>query len=134
MAVIECNEIDQTINELLIAFQDCNKIKNSDLRKLVDLVAAVNTCANGGANYSTVVDEFYEPLVDTIVSYPVNTFHAISVNVLGGSIDKEVGVDTVTFPQGSSLNLEVTTLNQTVYSFVVQGGAKVYVEYITETV
>ena len=30
--IIECNEISQTCNELLIAFQDCNKIKNSDLR------------------------------------------------------------------------------------------------------
>ena len=42
--VIECNEIQQEINYLLIAFQDCNKIKNSDLRKLVELVSAVNTC------------------------------------------------------------------------------------------
>lgn len=32
MALIECSEIQQTINQLLIAFQDCNKIKNSDLR------------------------------------------------------------------------------------------------------
>ena len=31
--IIECNEISQTCNELLIAFQDCNKIKNSDLRR-----------------------------------------------------------------------------------------------------
>ena len=29
---IECNSINQVTNELLIAFQDCNKIKNSDLR------------------------------------------------------------------------------------------------------
>ena len=36
--IIECNSINQVINELLIAFQDCNKIKNSDLRKLVDLI------------------------------------------------------------------------------------------------
>ena len=36
--IIECNEISQTCNELLIAFQDCNKIKNSDLRKMVDLI------------------------------------------------------------------------------------------------
>ena len=30
--VIECSEISQVVNELRIAFQDCNKIKNSDLR------------------------------------------------------------------------------------------------------
>ena len=32
MANIECNEINQTVNELLIAFADCNKIKNEDDR------------------------------------------------------------------------------------------------------
>lgn len=54
MAVIECNQINQVVNQLLIAFEDCNKIKNSDLRKLVELVSAVNTCANGGTNYDTL--------------------------------------------------------------------------------
>ena len=43
MATIQCNEINQTVNELLIAFHDCVKIKNSDLTKLVELVAAVKT-------------------------------------------------------------------------------------------
>jgi hypothetical protein len=132
--VIECNEIDQVINELLIAFQDCNKIKNSDLRKLVDLVAAVSSCANGGADYSTVVDEIFEPLADLVVSYPVNTFHSISINVMEGGIYKQVGVDNVTFPAGSSLNLEVSTLNQTVYTFTVKANSKVYVQYIIETI
>ena len=33
--MIQCNQIQQEINYLLIAFQDCNKIKNSDLRRLV---------------------------------------------------------------------------------------------------
>ena len=33
--VINCLEIQQEINYLLIAFQDCNKIKNSDLRRFV---------------------------------------------------------------------------------------------------
>jgi len=134
MAVIECNEIEQTINELLIAFQDCNKIKNADLRKLVDLVAAVNSCANGGADYSTVVDQVFEPIFDALINYPINTFHSISINVIEGSIEKHVGVDTVIFPAGSSLNLEVTTLNQTPYSFVVKANSKVYVEYIILTV
>lgn len=46
--IIECNAISQNINELLIAFQDCNKIKNSDLRRLVELVSAVNTCQVDG--------------------------------------------------------------------------------------
>ena len=37
--IIECSEISQVVNELLIAFQDCNKIKNSDLRRFVELVS-----------------------------------------------------------------------------------------------
>ena len=42
--IIECNAISQNINELLIAFQDCNKIKNSDLRRLVELVSGSGDC------------------------------------------------------------------------------------------
>ena len=41
------NELQQTINSLLIAFKDCNRIKNSDLRKLVDLSVALYACSNG---------------------------------------------------------------------------------------
>ena len=44
---IACNELQQTINSLLIAFKDCNRIKNSDLRKLVDLSVALYACSNG---------------------------------------------------------------------------------------
>ena len=84
--IIECNEISQVINQLQAAFQDCNKIKNSDLRKLVDLIAAVNTCANGGPDYNTIVSEIYEPVIDQLVEYPINTFHAITIVVLNGSI------------------------------------------------
>ena len=69
--VIECNEINQTVNELLISFQDCKKILNSDLRKLVDLISAVNTCANGGPNYDTLVSNIYEPTTNQIVSIPL---------------------------------------------------------------
>lgn len=50
MAVIECNQINQVVNQLLIAFEDCNKIKNSDLRKLVDLSVALHVCSNEGSS------------------------------------------------------------------------------------
>ena len=36
---IACNELQQTINSLLISFKDCKKIKNSDLRRFVELVS-----------------------------------------------------------------------------------------------
>lgn len=128
--IIECNEISQTINELLISFKDCNKIKNEDLRKLVELVSAVNTCQNGGPNYNTLLVDTYEPVTDQIVTYPVNTFHSITIIVLVGSIV----YNTFTFPAGLTQNIEFTTLNQTPITFTAKAGCKVMVEYIIETV
>jgi len=128
--IIECNEIPQTVNELLISFQDCNKIKNSDLRKLVELVSAVSTCSNGGPNYDTVITDTYEPITDTIITYPINTFHAITIIVLQGSII----YNTFTFPAGTTQNIEVTNLNQTPITFTVKAGSKVMIEYLIETI
>lgn len=133
MASIECNEITQVGNELLLAFQDCNKIKNSDLRKLTELVLAVSDCASGGASYNTIVNEVHTPLTDELVTYPVDTFHSISVIVIDGNIKQTVGVTTVTYPKGTSLNTTVTTLNQTPYEFTVTAGSTVAVEYLIET-
>jgi len=130
MAIIPCNEINQTYNELIIAFQDCNKIKNEDLRKLADLIIAVNTCANGGPDYNTIENDLYEPLVNTIVTYPANTFHAISVVVGQGTIY----YNNITLPAGASINLEFTTLNQEDFTFTANSGSKVLVEYIIETI
>jgi hypothetical protein len=131
--MIQCNEISQTVNELLIAFQDCNKIKNEDLRKLTELVAAVNTCANGGARYDTMIQEVYQPVSDQVVTYPINTFHSISVMVTNGSITQTINSITVSYPKGSVLNNTVTTLNQTSFSFKVKAGATVVVEYLIPT-
>lgn len=130
MAVIECDAINQVINELLIAFQDCNKVKNSDLRKLVELVAAVNTCTNGGPLYNTMITDVYEPLTDTVVTYPVDSFHSISVMLINGNIL----YNGITLPQNSVINIEFTTLNQTAFTFTALAGSKIIVEYIVETV
>ena len=130
---IECNTISQIVNELTLRFQDCNKIKNSDLRLLVELVAAVNTCANGGKHYDTLISEVYEPISNQLVTYPINSFHSISITVLRGTIEQDANGTTVTFPKNTSLNLEVTTLNQTPYIFTVTAGSQVLVEYIIET-
>lgn len=127
--IIECNAINQVINELLIAFQDCNKVKNSDLRKLVELVAAVNTCTNGGPLYNTLITDTYEPLTDTVITYPVDSFHAISVMLVNGNIL----YNGITLPQNSVINIEFTTLNQTEFTFTALAGSKIIVEYIIET-
>ena len=128
MAVIECNEINQTINELLISFQDCNKIKNADLRKLVELVAAVNTCQSGGVNYNTLISDSYDS--PQVVTYPPNTLHAFSLNVLSGSIEYQ----GFNFPAGTTRNIEFTTLNQTEIKFTVNPGSEVLFEYLIETI
>lgn len=125
---IQCNEINQVINELLIAFQDCNKVKNSDLRKLVELVAAVNTCNNGGSNYNTLVSESFT--TPQTVTYPVDSFHSYSLNVISGSIEYQ----GFNFPAGSTRNVEYTTLNQTEVTFIVNSGSEVLFEYLIETV
>lgn len=130
MAVIECNQINQVVNQLLIAFEDCNKIKNSDLRKLVELVSAVNTCANGGINYNTLITNTYQPISDTIITYPVNNFHAISILVVEG----EGVYQEITFPIGGKIELEFTNLNQQELSFTAKAGSKIFVERIIETV
>ena len=126
---IECNEITQAANELFMAFQDCNKIKNSDLTKLVELVIAVNSCQNGGPLYNTIVVNTYEPVSNQVVNYPINSFHAITIVVLSGSII----YNGFTFPSGTTQNIEVATLNQTPISFTVKAGSKVMVEYIIQT-
>lgn len=128
--VIECSEINQVINNLLIAFQDCNKVKNSDLRKLVELVSAVNTCNNGGAAYDTILTNTYEPVIDEVITYPINDFHAISVLVVEG----EAIYQGVTFPVGGKVEIEFTNLNQQEFSFIAKAGSKIFVERIIETV
>lgn len=128
--IIECNSINQVINELLIAFQDCNKIKNSDLRRLVELVSAVNTCSNGGIDYGKLLTNTYEPISDTVITYPINDFHSISVLVVVG----EAVYQGVTFPVGGKIEIEFTNLNQQLFSFTVKAGSTVFVERIVETI
>lgn len=125
--VIECNEISQVANELLIAFKDCNKIKNEDLRKLVDLVLAVNTCANGGPDYNTLVSISYT--TPQTVTFPPNSLHSFSLNVMSGSIE----YDGFNFPAGSTRNIEYTTLNQTPITFTINSNSEVLFEYLIET-
>lgn len=127
--IIECNEIVQTTNQLITAFADCNKIKNSDLRKLVELISAVNTCSNGGPNYDTLITDVYEPVTNTVITYPINTFHAITMILITGNVI----YNGVTLPQGSTINIEFTNLNQTPFTFTAIAGSKVIIEYIIET-
>jgi len=131
MAIIECNAIQQNVNYLLNAFQDCKQIKAEDMQRLVELIAAVNNCSNGGPIYNTLVSETYESLEeDQTITYNSNTFHAITILVVRGNII----YNDVEAPQGSTINIEFTNLNQFELSFIVPLGSKVLVNYIIETV
>lgn len=127
---IQCNEIQQIGNQLLAKFQKCKVVDPQDLHQLVELVLAVNICSNGGPSYNTLVEEIYEPIVDEIVTYPIGTYHSISVMIIQGNIER----NGVTYPTGSVLDHEVTNLNQTAFSFTVKAGAQVVVQYLIETV
>lgn len=125
---IQCSEIDQVINELLIAFQGCKQIKNSDLVKLVELVAAVNECAGGGDPYNTQVTVAYTS--PQTVTWPVNSYHSYSLSVLSGSIIYQ----GFTLQAGTVRNVEFTNLNQTPLEFEVNPNTEVLFEYLIETV
>lgn len=124
--VIECNEINQVINKLKIAFQTCKKIENQDLVQLVELVAAVNKCSNGGPNYDKLVAESFEG--PTTITFPPNSFHSFSLSVMEGNITYQ----GFTIPKGSVKNIEFTTLNQTEIKFDISIGGKVLFEYLIE--
>lgn len=131
---IACNEIDQTINELLIAFSDCKKIKNSDLILLVNLVAAVRECNEGGPAYNTLELDDYQPITNEIVTYPVDSFHSVNIMVIEGTLTKEIDAATVTFTTGTVFKYNFAGLNQTVIEFTVTAGSHIVVEYLIETI
>ena len=127
---IQCDQINQTINYLSTAFQDCKQIKAEDMQLLIELIAAVNTCANGGASYNTINNDIYEPEEDQMVTYDIDSFHSISIVVVQGQIIFQ----GFNFYAGATFNTEFTTTNQQSLTFTVKAGSKVLVEYITETI
>jgi len=128
--MIPCENINQTVNYLLTQFQDCTKLKAEDMQLLVELIAAVNTCANGGLNYNTVNNDIYQPTVDEVITYPPNSFHSISVVVASG----QVIYNGITLPTGTSINLEFTTTNQLAFTLTALAGSTLLIEYITQTI
>jgi len=133
MAQIQCNEIQQSLNYLLNAFDNCHRLNLQDLHQLVETLQAVYTCSGNGTPYDTLIQEVYEPDTDELVSYPINTFHAISIMVLEGKITQTINGTTVEYPTGTTLNHENTNLNQSTYSFTAKAGSKVVVEYFIES-
>lgn len=127
---INCDEISQNINYLLSAFDNCNRIDPEDLRLMVELIAAVNNCANGGPDYNTLLTDIYEQEEDEQITYPANSFHSISiVSTLGSFI-----LNGALYPSGVTINIEYTTLNQQEFTFTAKAGSRIVVNYLIETV
>lgn len=84
--MINCNEIQQNINALLIAFADCKKIKNSDLIKLVQLIQALNDCDASGSLEQNNIDviKHYQSYSEDIelenLVNQINTSPAFTIN------------------------------------------------------
>lgn len=131
---IECSQITQSINYLVNAFDNCHKINPNDLQMVVELIAAIYNCSEQGTQYDTLVQDLYQPIANEEVIYPIDTYHSISVMILEGNITQIINGTTVTYPTGTVLNYEVTTLNQTPFIFIVNAGASVVVETLIETV
>ena len=128
--MIQCNEIAQTISYLQSAFEKCKSPKAEDMQLLVELIAAVNMCANGGPNYDTLITQTYNPIYNETITYAPRTYHSISIMIVSGNIIK----DNVTYNQGTVFNYEFTTLNKDALTFTVTAGSIVTVEYIVETI
>ena len=69
-------------------------------------------------------------MTDTIITYPIDNFHAISVLVVEG----EAIYQGITFPVGGKVELEFTNLNQQLFSFTAKAGSTIFVERIIKTV
>lgn len=127
---MNCADITTTINSLRSKFDGCNTVSPKDVLQLLELVAAVNSCAGGGDNYGKLIQEQYrENANDVTVTYPVNTYHSMSICVMQGTMV----YGGFLFSEGSVRNIEVTTTNQTETSFIVTANSQVYVEYLIKT-
>ena len=134
--VIECNEINQTINQLKIAFQTCHKFNNKDLE---DYIKNFHIGTNGYPSCTLnkdgvkktwaihqLIAQAYEGPSEIVI--PVNKLHSYTLAVLKGSVE----YDGFTFPRGTTRNVEFTTLNQTEFKYIVTPGSLVMFEYLIE--
>lgn len=128
--MVNCADITSSINDLRSKFDRPCTPSAKDILQLLEIVAAVNSCAGGGEDYGKLIQEQYRDNAnDVTVTYPVGTYHSMSICVMVGSIV----YGGFFFGEGSVRNIEVTTTNQTKTTFVVTAGSQVYVEYLIKT-
>jgi len=123
--------ITNTINELLSRADKCGTVTNKDFTSIVNLIAMVSSEKGSGETYNTLIQESYKGNSEDVeVSYPVDTYHSISICVMRGTIV----YGGFTFYEGTVRNIEVTTTNKTRTEFIVKAGSEVYVEYLIKTI
>ena len=128
--MVNCSDIESSLNALRSKFDGCNTVNPKDVLQLLEIVAAVNSCSGSGDNYGKLIQEQYRDNAnDVIVSYPVGTYHSMSICVMQGTMV----YGGFLFNEGTVRNIEVTTTNQTATEFTVTAGSQVYVEYLIKT-
>ena len=128
--MVDCPDIASSLNALRSKFDGCHTVSPKDVLQLLEIVAAVNSCAGGGDDYGKLIQEQYRDNAnDVTVSYPVGTYHSMSICVMQGTMI----YGGFLFNEGTVRNIEVTTTNQTETQFVVTAGSQVYVEYLIKT-
>jgi hypothetical protein len=121
---IPCNEIAQAADELKMIFEACEVLKASDLQRLVDLVASVSICSNGGTEYNNTISDTLAPITGELIqTYPIGSYHNIYVRVIVGTVI----YNGITLPVNSEIRDEVTSLNNTPFTITIPNGSEVLV-------
>lgn len=115
---IQCNELNQVYAELLMSFQNCKKIKNSDLRKLTEFIVALNECnsGEGGGGLQNIITDssLYFDILTRILRSNVgqvsNVFNYMSGPKEFILVDKPVNIVYISV-NGNLLNSPVTDWN-----------------------
>lgn len=123
--MIECNEINEIFNEVLVAFADGNQPTNADHRKMMNVMRAMVECSNTEGDYDSLITNVYDKAQEVII--PANTLHSYTLCVMEGAI-MYAGLK---FTKGSVKNVEFSTMNTSEIRFEVLKGAKVLFEYMT---
>lgn len=97
-------------SEILATFENCEEVKDPE--------------------YNIVTTNKYTPLYDQEITYPIGTYHAISLLVVSGS----VLYDETMFYIGDNIDIEVTAKNETPFVFKVFAGSEVLVETVTDEI
>lgn len=129
--MIRCEDINSEITKLKIKLNQCSMVSGADLINALDIIEAIRNCESQSVGYDHIKqDHYYSTDKKVVVTYPVDSFHAMSICVMSGSIT----YSDFDFQAGTVRNIEFTSLNKEPMTFVLNPGGSVFVEYITDKV